>query len=394
MTDETLSRLLDGDLPEAEAEAARAAIAADPALAAQWAAMQALPAGLAGLTDSPPPAMPRPGPPPPALAAISRTLAPWAAAIAALALLGMWLRPAEHRVLVDGSEWIDGHVSVLAGGVPVVVEGRARISVEPPAALQRELQHNSPEIAAMDKSHLLAALAGAAVAVTVYEGRAAIDSPAGDVVLEAGETWSSAPPAPGAPAQRVVRVAGPEAATDAVPADLAARVAELERENQALRMAEAVQRGRVQSHEGTPQPWPEDLPAAFRPEGVEGLLDEVLAELGGSELLVDIDCDEYPCLVLLDSLDPDGGFGDVKAIGDALKERLDDAGIGIRAMGVDTGDGPRRMAGLTLTPADDAQDPDLEARIGHRLDAALHSELGEPGDGGGQDEDVDVQTTP
>ncbi len=385
MTDsEALSRLLDGELPPAEAEALRARIDAEPALHALWTRMQALPDALASLPLHAPPPHLDP------LPRRDHRLLPWVAAAAALFALFVWSRPVPTQVLVQGSTWVDGTAAVLAGSHHVAVEGRALISVEPPDALLRE-PSGTPEIASMNSTHLVAALAGAALTVLVYEGRAVVtsaDAGAEPVVVEAGETHTSEPVV-----RRVVRREAPGSTSEpASPALLQARIAELEGQLAAARLGGRMAQARVEAHEGAPQPWPEDLPPAWAPAAFESTLRAAIDAEGMAAQLLSIDCSEFPCLALIEA-DPeaseDARFDDVKALIDRLKgnEELGEAAAMLQGMVTRDDEGDHAVAGLALAPPE-RLDPELQSRLNYRL-----REAGEDArDSDPSEEDENVET--
>jgi ferric-dicitrate binding protein FerR (iron transport regulator) len=129
-----------------------------------------------------------------AVRSFSRRWAPWAAAAACLALLWMWSRPGPPIVLLQGSQFVQGHAVVLAGPTEVEVAGRALIEVEPPDTFPGV---GELEAGDMTKAQVLAAMAGAIVTVTVYEGSAELRAEhAGSVTVLPGETRTGGPAPP------------------------------------------------------------------------------------------------------------------------------------------------------------------------------------------------------
>lgn len=299
---EDLSRLLAGDLPEEQAAALRARIAADPELAAAWARMQALPGALAALPAGAPPAL-RPVAPHP-VARAPRTGWLWAAAAAAaLVLVLARPRPPAALTLASGVLVTDGAAQITVPGGQLTSTGKMRVDVEPAAPLSREIEAEDP----MSKTHLLSAAAGALITVAVYEGKAHFepDAPGGAAAadISAGETrviggrGEGPPPGrPGSPGS-----APSPSASSADEGDLQKRVAELE-----LQLAMA--RGQLSAIEGTPQPWPADLPAAYRPEAFEATARAVAEAVPGTKL-ASVDCSEYPCLAFFQAEKPAEDWG-------------------------------------------------------------------------------------
>jgi anti-sigma factor RsiW len=395
---EELSRLLDGELSEAEAEALHGRIAAEPELAVAWEAMRRLPEALSALPDVPPPpeldrevvgAAPE-------LHRFSRRWAPWAAIAACALLAWMWLRPGPPIVLVQGSQFVQGQALVLAGDTEVEVAGRALIEVEPPGGLLRE----DMQEATMNKTHLLAALAGAVVTVTVYEGSAAVRAPdAPPVTVVAGDTHSTGPavdaaPAPVSPAPTRVQVALPDDA-DAAERErlLAEEIGRLRDQLESARIRGTLTRGQLESHEGVPQPWPEELSEVYRPEAFEAALEAALEEVPFGDLEV-LDCSEYPCVAVVRSHKTGD---DWRAPLDDITQLLKDAAEGDRTgviqhlSGVGINGQEHRFAGLSVGPDGMGEDPDLLQRAGFRIESAIEGllEEGEP-----DEQDVDVDAEP
>ncbi|MEQ1571094.1 MAG: hypothetical protein ABMA64_36025, partial [Myxococcota bacterium] len=138
---ELLSRLLAGDLPGAEARALRERIRTDPEWARAWSALQHLSHDLASLPEEvPPPSLDAA-----VLGSPARRQVPWATVgtlatlAAAVALWIAWPAPEPARIaLVAGEQTVDGAVVLLAGDLPVTVDGRVHIRVEPNPPVVRE----------------------------------------------------------------------------------------------------------------------------------------------------------------------------------------------------------------------------------------------------------------
>lgn len=213
---EALSRLLAGELSEAEETALRRRIDGDPELAQAWELMQQLGSSVSQLEESPapsslndaaleamiaarPPAEAR-SPAPPSLISRSESgAAPsplirrshwlgWAVAAAAVLALILIPRPDQTLVLMEGNQLVQGHVDVLAGTIPVEVKGTSLISVEPPPGHQRA---TGQEVSMNYRTLLAGATAGALVTVAVYEGSARLGMDDADaMVLQAGQNAS------------------------------------------------------------------------------------------------------------------------------------------------------------------------------------------------------------
>lgn len=394
---EDLSRLLDGDLDPEAADALRARIAAEPELAEAWIAMQALPLHLGDLPDLPPPEglndrVLAGRDHQPALRRISRRWSRPAAIAAALALAWLWTRPGPVAVLMSGSQFVDGHATLQAAHVEVEVNGRALIEVEPPEGLLREPWQ---EVADMNRTHLLSALAGAAVTVTVYQGAAVVradDAPA--ITVAAGEVHTVGTPADDAPApppRGSVRLDG-----DASPAEreamLTAEIGRLRDELTRAELSTDIARGQLASHEGDPMPWPDDLDDAYRPEAFEETIEAALDEVPFGELEV-MDCSEFPCFAVIRSTDVgDGWQKPVDDFAEFLKQRAGDGtGVMQHLSGIGRDGTELRYAGITYGPTElsGADEEELRRRTSYRLDAAIEA-LAE--DAMPESEDTDIDT--
>lgn len=385
---ESLSRLLDGELPPEEAARLQARIAAEPALAAAWEQLQALPSALGALPLlEPPPGLfapraapaplPEPAPAPlpapaPRLRWPQGRLALGLAAAAGL-LVALLQPPAPARLTQhSGVQQIDGVVELVAGGYPIHIDGVARIQVEPPTSTARGgVTEESP----MSRSHALSALAGAVVTIAVYEGTAILEGPEGPTTLQAGETQTlSAPQGDEGPAvARRSQQRGPTSD----PAELQAELSELREENARLRTEAEIARGQLSTHEGQPQPWPADLPADYRPAAWEARVRAVVATVPGVE--VDrVDCEEFPCITVLKAAGGQPGDKRFEGLLESLAPR--DSGNAVAAwaseqQGRDDAE-PTQLFALVNIPGE-AMNPDVQLRTKHRVDEALE-ELAEP----------------
>lgn len=313
---EQLSRLLSGELSPEEAARLRAQIQADPETAAAWARMQRLPHDLSALPLPSAPASLRDRVAPRRRWSNGWGLLGWGVAGLALAgLLVSLLRPTPQLRLIAGTQVLDGMMDVQVPGGVLHVDGKIRVEVEPPPGLIREMDAEDP----MQTSHILAAAAGALLTIAVYEGQAVFDSPEGPIVVAAGETRTipgapppAAPAAPGAPAP----------SDDPEKAALQEKVAALE-----LQLAMA--RGQLNVLEGTPQPWPDDLPEGLRPSGFEATAAAIAAELPGVTL-AQIDCEEYPCIAYFQTSQPNADWE--RQLTEGFRQRFGEDG-GVWQMG-------------------------------------------------------------
>ena len=301
-----LSQLWDGELAADEAAALRARIASEPEVARRWERLCAAMDGLAALpAELPAPPLATPKAP---KAGWGPTAVPWLVAAAAVVL---WLRPIPEadRVLLDGTEWVDGAVTVLAADLAVEVDGRAEISVEPQGGAPRGGGQEDPM---GRRSAVLAAVAGAVVTVVVYEGTAVVRAESGaPVVVEAGDHYrtSGAAAEPGTPR------------TPAEQQDHLARlVADLEAAKAALAAAEfegAFTRGQLAAMQGEVSEWPADVPEALGPERFRAGLEAQLAALP-DVVVAEVDCSEYPCVAAIQYTGAEEGDGWRDRIGEAV----------------------------------------------------------------------------
>jgi anti-sigma factor RsiW len=289
---EDLSRLWSGELPADEAAALEHRIATEPAVAEQWARLGRAMAALEALPDAmtPPPLRTTHRP---AARVRTRTIAPLLLAAAAAAALWFVPRADPVLVLVDGAQWVDGDVRLAAGDAEIDVDGKVWISVEPAAPLARVGVPNVED--PMNKSTIVAGLAGALVTIVVYEGTAVVRAESGPapVVVGAGETHHTR--LPGTPAPAVA--ATPEARAENI-ARLQAELAEVQNALAEARFQGALTRGQLAAMQGTPSPWPDGVPAELTPGQFREKLEATLADVEDVEI-AEVDCDEYPCVAAI-----------------------------------------------------------------------------------------------
>ena len=329
--DEALSALLAGDLPADEAAALRARIDTEPEVAQAWAEMQQLLADLDALPpDHPellaPPVRIRPVP-------ANRSWG-WAAAVAAVAaVLVAWLSlgAGSPEVIVgSGETLLDGQLSLMAGDVSIDLDGRALISVEPVGPVVRGEQHTFPEDP-MNRTAILAGLAGVAVTVTVYEGTARVHAHEGEAPV------TVTPGAPhhvrgGVPAVAALPGPGParDAALEARVEALQAELATIEGELATERFGAAITRGQLKAEQGEPSEWPDEASDALREERIRDELATRLDELEGFGVQ-EVDCYEFPCIVALHYTGDDDTLEWGRPVADEVgawaEEQLDDANI-------------------------------------------------------------------
>jgi hypothetical protein len=318
-----LSRLLSGELsPEEEARLLER-IANEPDVADAWARLQLIESDLHGLPDfRPPPHLDR--------AVIARVNRPlfelprWPVVVAAAVLFGLLLpRPDPDITILDGSEIVDGDVDVLAAGVEIGVDGRARISVEPDVGPTRGMGSDGVQRhGAEDRDMKIVAVAGAGalvgslVTVTMFEGTAHMKGPDGrQVDVAEGQTEAMHAPRPSEPGSLhplPVASATPKSPA-ATEAELRARVDELEKELQEVRFEQALAKGQLAQHEGTAKEFPKDLADAYRPDAFKASIEGIVGGIPGADL-VTVDCAEYPCIAVIGKNGPAESWGtDLKA---------------------------------------------------------------------------------
>ena len=392
MTDyELLSRMLSGDLPRSEVRELKARMKTEPQLAAAWEALHGLPDILASMPE---------GEVPPELNAavlvqrrvrqLSRVLrvVPWALAAGVLLLVLAWpdAEPEPTAVIVEGRQVVEGDVLVLAGHLPVAIDGRAWISVEPPEGALRE---GSQEVNDMKLESIAAALAGAVVTVAVYEGSALINPGPDAVAVAAGESHTVGPPSRDAPAERPVTTrTSSEDLAEASREELTDRVGELEAELAGLRFEQQVSRGRLSSHEGAPQDWPEDVPEPFEPEAFK---EAVAATFDGiDELeLVSVDCEEFPCFAVVRSYVEGDSWS--QSVQDQLEVLGQDVAYegelktAIWASSFGTDEGNKNFVAFASTP-EELVTEEGSTRTSHRIESAIN-DLAEDAEVG----DIDVE---
>ena len=372
--EEQLSRLLSGDLDADEARALRQRIGEDRELAELWALMQGLPDELGDLpVASPPPhldaavkELARPAP-------VSR---PWgrigAVVLAVAAATLLFLRPTPtptpELVLTQGVHHVEGHALLMVGDTTIEVDGVAEIFVEPvrspPRVGEAEVE--------MNRNHMIAAGLGAGVTILVHQGFALIsDGNAAPLQVDAGGSHQ-VEAAAGAPVTRSAErtVLPPGTST----ADAQARIDELEDMVAQLSFENAVYRGRLEGMEGTPQAWPEDLAASYRPEGYEAVMQELVDGFEGAELF-HVDCDEYPCIAIIQGQADDAWTEAWEAYGSAnITKMFGDTPPQTSASYASHSTHDDREAvlyGIVLLPENKDAVPGLSERIEYRADAQM-----------------------
>lgn len=388
---ELLSLLLDGALPPDQADALRARINAEPELAALWDAMSGLPGALGALPlETPPPELDR------------RVLAPvesehrrwpgwmgWAVA-AGFVIALVWPRPAAEYVLLEGQQEVTGPARVsLADERWVQVDGHALIVVEPSPWAVREAGSKEGD---MNAKLLLpaAAAAGAALTVVVYEGQALIHGGDSDVtVVEAGETHTDQPRTPSPERRVVVRQGDPQdGAQDLTLPEALERIEALEQALLQESFEGQLKDGRIVSHEGVPQAFPDDLDPSYAPNAYEAALLQAIEDNGEGEL-VSLDCSEFPCLATLTIDGHDDNWSDaLQPIAESLVQGEGD-GLNIWASGFRTDEGQHNYWSFAITPELYQDDDALDQRTEYRMMAVV-DDLAADVEDAAHDEDADV----
>ncbi|MFT5583439.1 MAG: anti-sigma factor RsiW [Cognaticolwellia sp.] len=304
-TDEDLSQLMDAELDFEQAKQLREDLETDPDLAARWEKMLRLDADLSALDEhSAPshldqsilenaPAAEDIAPPSPPSRRWAYVLLAAGVLLAATPLLALtdWAQEPNAIAVASGSQWVSGPTQVLLpDGQTLQVDGRALISVEPPTPLPRVW----PQEVEMNPKILLAAAAGAAITITVYEGRAQLQGPDGQVEVAAGETHNIPGRAPNAGPRSTLPRLTIDATIPELPEDVQTELDQLRLKNQFLE-------GQLSASGIRPNEWPEDLPAHLEPDALTAMMESKLKEFPDLKLM-DVDCSEYPCMMVIEDL--------------------------------------------------------------------------------------------
>ena len=368
MTDvfEQLSRLLAGDLPEDEVAHWHQRIQDEPDIAQAWRELTALTQQLNALpqTLSGPPPIPVPAPRP-----ANRPWLPIALGVAVAAAVAWMVLPSAPGsttlALGSGVHAIDGQASVHVMGVQIDVDGRAAISVEPAADLPRVDLAEDPMNAL---THAAALATGAIITVTVYEGTASVrqpDTPSAQVVTPGTPLTLGTPEA--APAQAATPSTRPERIDAARLDDIATlrqAVAQLQDENDVLRMQATFAEGQLAAIEGEPVAWPSSPHPKMQPDAFTAAIEAAVMDIPNAALL-EVDCDEYPCIAHID-IPPehiDALPTLIDPLSDAIAGEEDDPGMMVLVNETDDGTGPTTTMSVALSEdAGEGPDPRIEQR--------------------------------
>ncbi len=307
-------------------------------------------------------------------------------ALAAAVLLGLRTPAPVTVALGPGSSELEGAIEVLVGDVVVDLDGRARIDVEPPGPVARG---GGQEVDMNRRTEILSALAGAAVTVTVYEGRAAVQGPddTAPIELKAGATRT-------VPGRAAAGLPTAPSSDDAVrEAELRRRVKELTDELDVIadeldteRFAGRLRDAELQRIQGVPSEWSEAVPDVLRPEAFEAEL-LPLTELPGFTV-ADVDCSEYPCVAALaydgDEQTLDWGSDLIARLSTWAEENLEDASLTVNKSVCKDDEGEGRYLLFGLHDAD----PEVGQRTDARMDDLSDDLRGLGPDGGAEDVDV------
>ncbi len=130
---------------------------------------------------------------------------------------------------------------------------------------------------------------------------------------------ASAPERPASTVPAVAAPSPPPAASGERPAAVAPPVVPAHDAScEALRREVPFLRGQLYSFTGEPLAWPDELPTAFREAAWRERVAAVSAGLG-SATHVDLDCAEYPCVVLVEADDPAAVDEVVASLGEGVE---------------------------------------------------------------------------
>jgi hypothetical protein len=222
----------------------------------------------------------------------------------------------------------------------------------------------------MGLGYLGAALAGALITVLVYQF----------LVLPRGQAQSAPPAAKAVAADPAPAPAPPATAAPPATTELKQRIASkeqeiarLQKELGELRTQNAESQARVEEMEGKPRAWPADLPQGYKPDVMEARINALLEKSGLGEL-VDFDCDEFPCVAVIEAKQPGDDWN--KKLQGAMSELAKTPDLGGRvSMSMSgskhqDGDKTTMMNAVVLVPAD-MFDADLQKRTNNRAQTKL-----------------------
>ncbi|AKT43794.1 hypothetical protein [Chondromyces crocatus] len=224
--------------------------------------------------------------------------------------------------------------------------------------------------------YLLSAAAGAAATVLVHQvvaigGATAQPAPA-------ATEQAIAPPSPKPPAERPPtspsKESPPRRAIGQLVTEKEKEISRLQEELRGLRAEAGYTQERIEALEGTPQPWPADIPAGFREKPLEANFQAVLEKhkLGD---LVDMECDEFPCIAVVKASEADPQWQ--QKFQAALKEMSASpeyggkVGLSMWSNDVQQDDQKTRYTAVSMAPPGTADGEDARTRSGHRARGML-----------------------
>ncbi|MEN0062301.1 MAG: hypothetical protein AAGA48_09120 [Myxococcota bacterium] len=129
---------------------------------------------------------------------------------------------------------------------------------------------------------------------------------------------------------------------------------------------------------GLPTPWPEEDMGPFEADAVKAWLDAAPSRFDAFASVAMLDCEEFPCLLVLNYLpDVPGGAETLEPVHDALDAHTEGR-IGMESL---VSDGPSgTTAAVPVAPDDALADPAIHARIDVRFEELLKGSPAEPVD--------------
>jgi hypothetical protein len=229
----------------------------------------------------------------------------------------------------------------------------------------------------MGFGHIGAALAGALITVLVYQF----------LVLPRVQARPAQPEKSASPVatdKPTTPAPAPTAAATPPAPDAAGRIAAKEQEIARLQKElgdlrdQAATAAKGPEPEGKARAWPQNLPQGYKPDVMEARLNALLEKSGLGEL-VDFDCEEFPCVAVIEAKEGTAGDEWTKKLQGALSELARTPDLGGRVSMAMTGsqrrDGDKlsQTNAVALVPAD-MFDAELQKRTNSR--AQLNLEKG------------------
>lgn len=267
--------------------------------------------------------------------------------------------------LIAGSQLVEGeNIELWVGPSRLRIDGLARVDVEPASPVVRSSAQEDPMVV----RSLVAAAAGAAITVTVYEGTAYLFPADSAEPLEIHEGSSLRHGGPNLAAQAPVEAAPRPVEVDALDGATADYVGQLEADNRALRFENQLLKGQSEVAGGLPVAWPDELNAGLTADAFEASMRKAGEGVEGLEML-QVDCSEYPCIAAM--WVPTGGDmsalqANLSSMSNALSENLglDDLSM---STSVSMENDASRALTLMAPIGDQGPDPDVRDRLMKRL---------------------------